>query len=553
MGESIRVYAAREIVTMNPSNPSGRYVAVRDGLILGVAHDPAEFDYWGKYEIDDRFAGDVLVPGFVEAHAHSLEGLFAETPYVGYFDRLRPDGSTSPGSATLDDVVDRLQSVDAAMTDPEETLVAWGLDPIYYPGERANKTHLDRVSSTRSIFLLHASGHVATVNSALLRAQGITAETETEGVVMGEDGEPTGELQEAAAMMHAGPVVASLFTKMTAESTWWNFGRAALVGGVTTMTDLGSNLLSDPALLTTIESVVNDDRFPARVVSYAFPAALGASYQADDVVVAMQSLKSRETSKWRLGGIKLVADGSIQGWTAVLNPPGYSDGSRGIWTVTPAEMNASVPVFHAAGINVHCHCNGDAIVDAFTDAVELALRRVAWLDHRHTVQHCQLATSAQLRRMANLGMAANLFANHLWYWGDQHYEQTVGPERANRLEPAATAQREGVRFALHSDANVTPLGGLHLIWAAVNRVTPKGRVLGPEERISAYDALKAVTVDAAYQLHMDREIGSIEIGKRADFAVLSDSPLEVDPMAIRDIAVRGTMVGGVVHEAPRVA
>jgi predicted amidohydrolase YtcJ len=210
-------------------------------------------------------------------------------------------------------------------------------------------------------------------------------------------------------------------------------------------------------------------------------------------------------------------------------------------------------LFHAAGINVHCHCNGDAIIDAFSDAVDLALRQTAWLDHRHTVQHCQLATSAQLRRMANLGMAANLFANHLWYWGDQHYERTVGPERANRMEPCATAKREGVRFALHSDCNVTPLGSLHLVWAAVNRRTPSGRVLGEQEKISAYDALQAVTVDAAYQLHMDREIGSIEIGKRADFAVLSANPLTVDPMAIRDIEVLGTVVGGISFEAPTVS
>jgi predicted amidohydrolase YtcJ len=151
--------------------------------------------------------------------------------------------------------------------------------------------------------------------------------------------------------------------------------------------------------------------------------------------------------------------------------------------------------------------------------------------------------------MANLGMCGNLFANHLWFWGDQHHQSTVGPERANRMEACATALREGVPISLHSDAAVTPLGQLHSMWCAVNRVTPSGRVLGAEERISVADALHAVTLGAAYQLHLDHEIGSIEVGKRADFAVLAQDPFDVDPMELRDIPVWGTVLGGRVFRA----
>jgi hypothetical protein len=204
--------------------------------------------------------------------------------------------------------------------------------------------------------------------------------------------------------------------------------------------------------------------------------------------------------------------------------------------------------FHAAGLNIHIHCNGDATVDLAIETVEELLKEVAWLDHRHTIQHSQLTSAAQYRKIANLGMCANLFANHIWYWGDQHYEMTVGPERANRMEACATAKREGVHFSIHSDAAVTPPGHLHTMWCAVNRVTPKGRVLGEHEKISAYDALYACTLDAAYQMHMDHEIGSIEVGKWADFTVLDESPLDVDPMAIKDIPVWGTVLAG--HKYP---
>jgi predicted amidohydrolase YtcJ len=195
------------------------------------------------------------------------------------------------------------------------------------------------------------------------------------------------------------------------------------------------------------------------------------------------------------------------------------------------------------------HCNGNKTQDLAIETIEEILCESYRPDHRHTITHAQLTTQAQLRKMAKLGLCANFFSNHLWYWGDQHFEITVGPERSNQLEPCASAIREGVSFSVHSDAGVTPLGSLHTMWCAVNRVTPSGRVLGEEEKISPVAALKAVTIDAAYQMHMDHEIGSLEAGKRADMAILDDDPLTVDPMLIKDIGVQGTILGGLVYES----
>ena len=146
--------------------------------------------------------------------------------------------------------------------------------------------------------------------------------------------------------------------------------------------------------------------------------------------------------------------------------------------------------------------------------------------------------------MAELGVCANIFANHLWYWGDQHYEITVGPERAEGMDDAMSAAEHGVVYSFHTDAAVTPLGCLQSMWCAVNRVTPKGRVLGetPHQR---GEALRAVTLGSAYLLGLDGELGSIEPGKWADFTVLAENPLTVDPMHIRDIKVWGTVLAGV--------
>lgn len=146
--------------------------------------------------------------------------------------------------------------------------------------------------------------------------------------------------------------------------------------------------------------------------------------------------------------------------------------------------------------------------------------------------------------MAALGLCVNLFSNHLYYYGDQHYEVTVGPERAERMNACASAKRAGVPFSVHSDAPVTPLAPLHTAWSAVNRVTASDRVLGEDERISVDEALRTITVDAAYLLGMDDEVGTIEAGKRADFAVLEDDPTAVDPAALRDVPVWGTVMGG---------
>ncbi|MGD9890028.1 MAG: amidohydrolase [Dehalococcoidia bacterium] len=539
---------------MNPSNPEGTHVAVRDGRILGVG-TLAEVAGWGEYTLDDTFEDKVLVPGMIEAHAHILEGALAQFPYTGYFDRTQPDGSVAPGFRSYAELIDRLKMLDAQMTDPDEPLIVQGFDPIYFHGEpRLGVRQLDQASASRPIFVLHASVHLATVNTAMLHRHGITRDTTTAGVGRDADGAPNGELQEFAAMALAASGFKSVGAAMVGSGrAIWDLGYAARNAGITTVTDLGGQLLNRPEATALWRQIVDDPAYPVRVAVYNIPVSHGASTDFETAAVRLFHLRDTASSdKLRFPGVKFVIDGSIQGWTAVLNEPGYYTGQdHGQLLTDPKEFKAWMLPFHRAGVNIHVHCNGDRTVDVFLDAVEELLKEVAWLDHRHTCQHSQLTTAAQYRRMAKLGVCANLFTNHIWYWGDQHYEQTVGPERANRMEACATAKREGVHFSMHSDAAVTPLGHLQTMWCAVNRVTPKGRVLGEHEQVSAYDALYACTIDAAYQMHLDHEIGSIECGKWADFTVLDESPLDVEPMKIRDIGVWGTVVGGIPFAVPQ--
>ena len=399
------------------------------------------------------------------------------------------------------------------------------------------------------MFLYHASGHLATVNSALMTQAGITRETTVEGVARGADGLPNGELQEPPAMSLARSQFGALLAAFGSAQAISDYGRAARNAGCTTVADLGNTPWQLPGRVDRWRNVVEDESFPARIVAYF--GAVQMPGPADAAIELVRQLQAEgQSDKLRFGGVKLFLDGSIQGFTARLCEPGYYNGApNGLWLTPPEQFAEILLAYHRAGINVHCHCNGNEATEVFINAVDRAVREVPWLDHRHTAQHCQMATTDQFRRMARLGMCANLFTNHLRYWGDQHYELTMGPERATRLDACGTALREGVRFSIHSDAGVTPLGQLHTMWCAVNRLTPKGRVLGEHERISVMDALRAVTVDAAYQLRLDGELGSIEAGKRADFTVLAEDPLVADPMRLRDIKVWGTVLGGRKHQA----
>jgi len=547
MSAEITIFQAKKIITMNPSNPEGTHIAMRAGRILGVG-SLDDVAGWGAYELDTTFKDKVLIPGFVEAHGHILEGAMWSFPYIGYFDRIGADGTLWKGCQSIPDIIAVLNKVETQMSDPNTTLVAWGIDPLYFPGERMTKVHLDQVSTTRPIFILHASGHLATVNSALLRKENITVGSGV-GVALGADGEPNGELQELPAMGLAKTAFGAIIQSMGSPDSVWRYGYSARNAGVTTLTDLGSTQTDNDAVIEALKTVVNDGEFPARLlVTYAFGfSKLSLEEQAKRGL----SLGENNSDKVRFNHVKLLLDGSNQGFTGQILWPGYYKGEdHGQWVANPEQMKEIVLTYHRAGYKIHCHCNGNAAAEVFIDAVEYALQECPRWDHRHTVEHSQTTTKAQYRRMAALGMTANIFANHIHFWGDQHRDLVFGPERAAGMNACATALREGVPFAIHSDCNVTPLGGLLSMWSAVNRLTASGKVLGPHERISAYEALKAVTLTPAYLLKMDHEVGSLETGKFADFAVLDESPLDVDPLKIKDIQVWGTVMGGKKYPVP---
>ena len=534
-----KVYAAKKIITMDTNCPEATHVAVRDGRVLAVGGRDCVDGWGGEIQHDTRFADSVMMPGLVEAHAHVAAGGIWRFVYVGHYARTDPDARVWEGVTSNEDIVARLQKALTALP-AGKALVGWGLDPNMIGGSRLDRHNLDQVSTEVPVVVMHSNMHLLTANSKALDAGGIDAGSNIEGIVRDGSGQPNGELQEFAAMAPVTEIANVSIKALSDGDAVRAYGQVARLAGVTTAADLLSDLYDDEVAM--LRGITGDPAYPIRYAPIMNAMVGDPKAEAKRAV----ALRKHATDKLYLGAAKLFTDGAIQGFTAKLKWPGYYTGQdHGILNMTEDHFGAAVHALNAAGVQIHIHTNGDWASEFATEVIAEALRAAPFPDHRHTLEHVQLADRAQFQRMANLGICVNLFGNHLHYFGDVHWTTTVGPDRARRMNACRDAQEIfGGNFAIHSDAPVTPMGPLFTAWCAVNRLTESGRQLGTSQQISVPAALRAITLGAAYVLKLDHEIGSIQTGKRADFCLLDQDPLGVPPEDLKDIAVIGTVLAG---------
>ncbi len=536
----IKVFEAKKVITMDDNHPEATHVAERDGYILAIGHaDCAEG--WGDYEIIDDFKDDIIMPGFIEAHAHVSAGGVWRFTYCGHYARVDPDGTEWGGVATYDELIERLKKV-AAQTPLGDPVVGWGFEPSFLEGDRLNRHQLDAVSGEHPVVVVHSNFHLLTANSLALSAAKLLHGSNIEGVVMGTDGMANGELQEFAAMAPVMEHTGVSFRDLADENGVRAYGKTAKNCGVTTVADLLSDLHDLEVAM--LEEITADPNFPVRYVPMMNAMTIPPKAAAERAI----ALRARSTDKLFLGGAKLFTDGAIQAFTAMLKEPGYFTGhDQGIWNMEISHFKEAVKELNRAGVKTHVHTNGDRASELAIEAYEEALLECANPDLRHTLEHVQLANKSQFLRMRALGLTVNVFANHLYYFGDIHWSRSIGPDRAKRMDACKDANVvfKG-NFAIHSDAPVTPMAPLFTAWCAVNRETQNGRILGNTQQISVQEALYAITMGAAYVLKLDDQVGSISVGKRADFVALGQDPLTVAPMLLKDIKIKGTVLGGTV-------
>jgi predicted amidohydrolase YtcJ len=386
-------------------------------------------------------------------------------------------------------------------------------------------------------------------NSKALTLAGVTKDTvKPPGGVIRKDPktlEPDGVFEEmpaqALVFRHLPPLTMELRLEAMAEAA-----RDYLRAGVASCSDAGVVFpgVGSPAEIVAYQRATGQGLVPIRMtMMVGVEFLLGPEEKSPSFVTGFGD------DHLKIGPAKIIVDGSIQGYTGWLAKPYYvpfkEDSSyRGYPVTAPEKLNRLVLEAHKAGCQIAAHGNGDAAIDAILDAYQLAQKGFPRADTRHRIEHCQMAREDQLDRMAELGVSPSFFASHTYYWGDRHKAIFMGPERAQRISPLKSALKRGIKFSIHSDCPVTPVSPLFCVFAAVNRITRNGDVLGPEYRLTPHEALRAVTIDAAWQTFDEKIKGSIAVGMLADFTLLSENPLTVAPERIKDIKVEEVIIGG---------
>jgi len=539
----VKIYTAKNILTMNPLQPNATAVAVSNGLIYAIGelkHLTEGLDKAKRtYEIDDQFKQANILPGFIEAHCHIiLIGLFWQWTYLGIEPRTNPEGKLVGGFKTKEAALKGLQEAFKSHQD-KNTFFAWGYDPSILDGfPILTRQDLDTVSSTTPIVVMNTSGHIGYANSAALSAVNFSKETNIPGVTKDKQGELNGELKEMAALTPVFDKLLSIDFKLM-EKAMQDAAKTAQKKGCTTISELALGYI--PHSWDALNSVIDNPSSPVRV----------SAYPLDDVVrnVGINALKQHmqnNNDRLRIAGVKFVADGSIQGYTANMKWPYYYDGTaNGMSNIKNDEYKALFLELHKAGIQTATHVNGDEALQEVMDMMEDVLSTFPRNDHRHRLEHCQLPSQENLASMKKFDILPNFFTNHIYYWGTFHREHSVGPDRVEHMDPVQSAKKLGIRFSLHSDAAITPLDPLKMVWIAAKRQTiDTGTTLGKNECLSVEDGLRAITIDAAYLLNEDETKGSIEIGKFADFAILDKDPLKVKTDDLLKINVLATMCAG---------
>ncbi|MCP4751409.1 MAG: amidohydrolase [Proteobacteria bacterium] len=547
------IYSARKIITMHPGQPTATAVAVKDGRILAVG----ELDDlvcrikrspFTPYEVDTTLQDKILMPGLVDAHTHvEVQAMQYAGHFVSQIEWPRPEGGFFPTYPTKEDVLDRLRELDKTLP-PGEVLFGTAYDENK-TGSGLRVEELDAISTKRPIIVSNSVFHRFWVNSHLLNKAGIEPGNVPPGVETDDDGAPNGTLLESRGLSSVLLFVPDL-VDITEEKIRYILPLFA-AGGTTTLYDAGFGAFDMDRCFGQYQGIFSDPDVKTRVL--AGPFALNAIRRAgsiDAFIEKVRTFSQKTFDEFRFGPIKLYADGSIISHTADVGWPGYWDGApQGHWQCEPEPLAEMLIRLHEEGFSTVTHTNGRPAIQAVLDAVAEAQHRCYRPDMRHRVDHCYNMTDAQLQQAKTLGVTVQFFTTQIYYYGDSHLE-VQGPDRAHQMTPTGSAKRIGTVWGFHNDPPGTPQLPLVGAWATVNRITQdSGTVLGPEQKVSVEDALQALTIGHAYQLHLEHEIGSIEFGKKADFCVLEADATQIDPMDLKDVPIWGTVFGGRLNPA----
>ena len=535
---------------MDPACPSATAVLVTGDRITAVGH-LRELAGYPDVRVDSSFADAVILPGLIDQHLHPLLGATTLVTEVIATEDWHLPGRMCPAAATEDEYRQRLQDAERAITGADEWLFSWGYHRLWHG--HLDRRVLDGVSRTRPIAVWQRSCHEWFLNSAAITALGISADK------MAGHGPASAMVDfDAGHWWESGlnllmPALSPHFLTADRIATGLRQMVAYLRrNGVTAFNEPGIMWDLEPwQLYQEILGAVDTPMTSTFLVDARSQADAGMD-PADAVADAERQVAGASEGKVRLlpKQVKLFADGAIISQLMQMRDPYLDDDGRpdlchhGEWMMQPDTFRSFARVYWNADWQLHIHVNGDAALDLVLDTVEECMAEHPRTDHRTVIVHFANSTEEQIDRIAALGAIVSANSYYPVGFADKYAASGLGRARADTMVRSASVLRRGVPLSFHSDLPMGPAAPLTLAWCGVNRITPSGRVAGPEQRISVHDALRAVTIEAAYSWRMEDELGSITPAKLANFTVLGEDPYAVEPTRLNQIPVLGTVYAG---------
>lgn len=555
--QQLTVFTAKKFYTMNPGHPEARAVAVCRDRIVSLGDSLEDLKDWTSKvptTVDTRFADKTVFPGFIEAHSHPLLGaITANLPAIAALDTPQAYGPDIKGVKSEAEAFERMRRYEAEMKDPTTPILIWGWD-VPAMGRHLTRQDLDKISTTRPVLVWDASQHHGYVNTALITQRKIPADLKLVGVGHEASGELNGQfLGVPAASYVILPLLVSKLAPAEASRLMRWLVDLNRRNGITTTTDHSMGIFSVDAEAGLLNAMFNNPDTPQRLVAIPAMHSFLAKYGTPEKSIeAVHALQAKNTDRLTYRGIKFFTDDSFNGLTFKPGGPGYIDGSTGQWITPPDKLEALMEPWWKDGQQIFVHSIGVEAQDVTLGTLRKLQAKTPRSDHRFTFEHVGMARYDQIRAMKALGASANVNLYYVWLRGES-YPKIFGKDRAEDLSPVGTLVREGVPTTFHSDYPVAPPKPLLGVTLGLTRLGQSGsKTLGAGERINLDQALRMITIDAAYVLGMDHKVGSIEPGKLADFTVLEQDPHNVKPAAIRDIPVWGTVLGGRVFPASEI-
>ncbi|MGL6312491.1 amidohydrolase [Vibrio sp. WXL103] len=557
-GSPITLFSAADIITMSEAVDTANAVAVQDGKILAVGQQDqllAKYSNTDGFTHDTSFADKVLTPGLIEPHAHIwLFALVANTHLITPADWALPWGDVK-GVVGQEAYLARLKELEASL--PEgEPLVTWGWHR-YFHGE-LDRSLLDEISTERPIIVWQRSVHELFFNTAAFEMLNVKAEDwQGDANHFNYMDYERGHAYETG-LYAAAPLLLSQIA--TPEKFAQGITRAneyLQAGGITTVVDPGMMLPDDMAagMINIMEQKPMFDYFMIPAGNTFYDHMDGDAQGAFEAVEARVNdpLLNGEYVRWLPGQVKLFADGAAYAQLMMMKD-GYTDGHDGAWIQYPEDLENSMRPYWHNDYTITVHANGDYGLEVAVDIMQKLNEEKARQDHRTSFHHLAYTDPEDIQRATDLGANFSVNPFYLHVLGEQYSLDGIGPERAQYTARGRSFLDAGAKLSFHSDAPMAPGRPLALAWTAVNRTGLSGKVLGEAEKMTMEESMRAITIDAAYAARIEHQVGSIDLGKHANFTVLGQHPYTIEktnPEAIKDIDVVATVFNGQVIETEK--